>query len=118
TSRFSSCASLSTIACWPRSRSIFPAATRAAYCTETEVDMSGKKDVLRDGDGIAALHGCPQAEVSHGAARSRSGVVRARHRLVAGAPPSGHGCAIAVSRRCQAAPCAAREAADPHTALR
>src|SRR5262249_44373871 len=63
-SRFSSCASLSTIACWPLSRSIFPAATRAAYCSETEADMSGKKEALRDGDGIAALHGCSQAEVS------------------------------------------------------
>ena len=26
--------------------------------------MSGKKEALRDGDGIAALHGCSQAEVS------------------------------------------------------
>jgi len=28
--------------------------------------MSGKKEALRDGDGIAALHGCSQAEVSDG----------------------------------------------------
>ncbi len=34
--RASSCVSLPTIACW-----IFPAATRAAYCTETETAMSG-----------------------------------------------------------------------------
>ena len=27
------------------------AATRAAYCSETEADMSRKKEALRDGDG-------------------------------------------------------------------
>src|SRR4029077_4095297 len=61
---FSASASRSVILCWPLSRSIFPAATRAAYCSETEADMSGKREALRDSDGIAALHGCPQAEVS------------------------------------------------------
>jgi hypothetical protein len=30
---------LATTAPWALSRSIFPAATRAAYCTETEADM-------------------------------------------------------------------------------
>jgi len=58
--------------------------------------MGGKKEALRDGDAIAALHGCSQAEVSDGAARWRSGAVRARHRLAADAPRPGPSCAIAL----------------------
>src|SRR5262249_47619175 len=77
-SRVSSCASLSTTACWPASRSIFPAATRTAYCTETEADMNGRDGALQEGDGIAALRRHPQAELFEQAAQSRSTAVRDR----------------------------------------
>jgi hypothetical protein len=43
--RFSSRARSATTASWALSRSILPAATRAAYCTEMEADMRGWMDM-------------------------------------------------------------------------
>ena len=87
-SRCSSASSLATTASWALSRSILPAATRAAYCTEMEADMRGWRDMgwIRNGSGPApplASRTLGQAALqTHARSHGRGGALqRARRRL-------------------------------------